>query len=140
MNHRMWIRVVAALMLAVATACHAAPGQTKSELCPAPYISAGEWSVGPYGPVLTLHTTLCGRLAAGHDLASVYVEIVKRFSGNALWYNPQGLRDQVRCHFALFRQDISFQIEPSLPYVGLSKTVAAQCKPKVADPDPPAKT
>ena len=140
MNHRMWVRIVAVLMLACSVASHAAPGRAKSELCPAPFISDGQWSVGPYGPILTLHTTLCGRLADGYDLASVYVEVVKRFSGNPLWYNPQGLRDQVRCHFALFRQDVTFEIEPSLPYVGEARTITSRCKPKVADPDPPAKS
>lgn len=146
MNHRTWIHILAALVTGILAGCAAAAmhdGRTpthrpRNDLCPAPYIESGAWSMGTYGPILTVRTTLCGRLQDKPSFDLVFVELTKRFSGNPFWSNAQGLRDQVLCH--LDSQPVSFTVEPSLPYVGLSKTVAAGCKPKVADPDPPPKT
>jgi hypothetical protein len=125
-----------------ATRAHAetAPGvMPRSDVCPPPFIQKGAWFIGKFGPALAITPTLCGRLVNGPDIDVFKVEAIKRFSGNRYWHNDRGVLDQLDCYLDNRRQETTFRVEPDRPYVGLTRTLAANCEPSIADHDPPPK-
>lgn len=155
MHHRTWNRSlllvvsIALAAMAMGGVAYGAPpakrSHPKADECPQPYIEKGEWKDDPYGPILEITPTPCGRIInANEDLVArdknfyaLVGEMVIRFSTNRYFERLPTMVNQLFCHARLFPDKPTWNIEPQRPYLSYDETAAAQCNPSVPKPDEP---
>jgi len=119
--------------------------QAKAVECPQPYIEKGEWKDDPYGPILEITPTPCGRTintngdtaARDKSFDALVGEMVIKFGTNRYFERLPTMVNQLFCHARLFPDKPTWNIEPQRIYLSYEETAAAQCNPSVPKPDEP---
>jgi|GEM_PF-2335279 len=98
------------------------------------YFSSGSWITRNSVISLSLKPTLLLRASVGAVFAIAVVidswnKASARHSSNANWRNSHGMYEQYVCHFYFAFYKSEFNLEPSRPAVGLTRTIAASCNP-----------
>ncbi len=89
-----------------------------------PGVKANRWT-------LQVTPTDCGRLSQANQLDKFYAEVVGKYGHDNQWvteYNG-GVRRQLACLLAAFRNNTTYNLEPFRPDVSQAVAVAATCNP-----------
>lgn len=80
---------------------------------------------------LQVTPTDCGRLSQANQLDNFYGEIVAKHGSDPQWVaeNKGGVRRQLACLLATYRNNSNYNLEPFRPDVSQAVAVAAECNP-----------
>lgn len=101
------------------------------------FVDKAQW-INRYDPgakgdrwTLQVTPTDCGRLSQANQLDRFYSEIVTKYGSDPQWIaeNKGGVRRQLACLLATYRNNTNYNLEPFRPDVSQSIAVAAQCNP-----------